>query len=192
MCIRDRPEHSSERSEHSSERSERSSERSERSSERSERSRKSSRRSGENKDSRKSRGERISTKREATIGNRLRSIRNRIRNSRGFGSGVLGSKAELIMIGAGILLAIPLLHFLLWWTIGVDPLGLAKPTGRIIPFLVPSSMRAEEEPEPVKPRSRAIDPIIDRRTTPDSITRDADGKLPRPKLDPSTIHSEDF
>jgi len=137
------------------------------------------------------RGERGSSQREATIGNRLRSIRNRLKGSRNFGTGKVGSKVELIMIGIGLLLAIPLLHVLLWWTISVDPLGLSKPTSRIMPFLVPSSMRAPVETETVEPRSRAQETIIERRT-PDTITRGEDGQLPKPKLDPSSIHSGDF
>lgn len=193
--VEQRSEHSRESSDHNGEHKEsrRSSSRGERGS--SSRGERGSSSRGERKSS--SRGERGSStrgssKREATIGNRWRSMKNRLKGSRNFGAGRLGSKAELIMIGIGLMLAIPLLHLLLWWMAGVDPLGLSKPTARIMPFLVPSSMRAPVETETVdEPRSRAQEPIIERRTQA-TITRDEDGKLPKPKLDPSSIHSDNF
>lgn len=159
-----------------------------------ERSEEDSRRSRKHKESRSkssSRNDGPAMKREETFGNWYRSLRNRIKTSRNFKSGTIGSKLELILIGIGLLLAIPILHLLLWWLMGIDPLGLAKPTSRMIPFLVPSSMRAIEEPEVIAPKPRAKDPIIERSPT-ETITRDPDGKLPKPKFDPSSIHSDDF
>jgi hypothetical protein len=100
---------------------------------------------------------------------------------------------QAIMVGVGALLAFPVLHLMLWWFIGVDPFGLARPTSAIFPFFVPHEL------------SRTVDK--DAETTPpvaDDTTRDSsefnrrfedsirDGKLPTPRIDPSSIHTDDY
>ena len=135
-------------------------------------------------------------KREKTFGNWLRSLQSqtkqRIQNFRSFGVGKPDSRFEFVMIGLGVLMAIPLLHVLLWWFAGIDPFSLAKPASRIAPFIVPNAMRAAEEPveeeEPAATRNYRETKVPEFQP-PERIKRDSSGKLPKPKIDPSSIHN---
>lgn len=99
------------------------------------------------------------------------------------------SKLEYIMIGIGALFAIPVLHMMMWWFVGVDPLGLAKPTSYVVPFVVPNELKAKTD------AGQELDdaPVLMKREpkvieSPESIFESKDGKLPRPKLDPDSVH----
>ncbi len=104
----------------------------------------------------------------------------------------LSSKWDLLMVVVGVFLAVPVVHLLLWWFIGVDPFGLARPTSYMIPFVVPAEMRPLEKEE-VETESRTV--LTDQSVSPlnssaNSSLQMIDGKLPTPKLDPSSVHSD--
>ncbi len=98
-------------------------------------------------------------------------------------------KLEYLLVGVGALAAIPILHLLMWWFVGIDPFGMARPTNRVVPFLVPNAMKpaVEEEskaPLLIRPKNNA--PI----KSSESAVPPKTGKLPRPNLDPSSVHAE--
>ena len=100
---------------------------------------------------------------------------------------------EYVMIGIGALLAIPVLHLVMWWFIGVDPIGLARPTSYVMPVLVPNELQAKAEPGQEDARG-----IMDSIDEEDQAIPEADfefelaedGKLPRPNLDPDSVRSD--
>ena len=106
------------------------------------------------------------------------------------------SKLEYIMIGIGMLLAIPMLHLVMWWFAGVDPLGLAKPTSYVVPFIVPNELQAkvgtDEVLETSASSSERDGTAATRAYQSSTELKMIDGKLPKPKLDPASVHSDDY
>ena len=105
----------------------------------------------------------------------------------------LNSKWDFLMVGVGVLLAVPVVHLMLWWFIGVDPFGLARPTSYMAPFAVPTSLRTvvEDDDEVAEDSSSAL--LTDRGVSPinssaNSALQMESGKLPTPKIDPSSVH----
>ena len=104
------------------------------------------------------------------------------------------SKWDVMMIIIGFLIAVPALHLIMWWFIGIDPLGLARPTSYIAPFMVPTEMKAEIEEEtdsisPTLTQENNSSPTFS--TSANTAIQLDDGKLPTPKLDPSSVHAGD-
>ena len=99
------------------------------------------------------------------------------------------------MIAIGILLAFPMLNLMLWWFGGVDPLGLTKPTNAVLPFIVPNEFK--EAPEVVQPElvnGDSNELPTPQRNSADGLysnskkdERAEDGRLPTPKIDPSSV-----
>ncbi len=54
---------------------------------------------------------------------------------------------EMIKIIFGGLIALPLAQLILWWGFQKDPLQLAEPISKVIPFIVPPKMKAKPEIE---------------------------------------------
>ena len=57
------------------------------------------------------------------------------------------TSTEVIKIIFGGLLALPLAQLILWWGFQKDPLQLAEPISKVIPFIVPQKMQAKPEIE---------------------------------------------
>ncbi len=103
------------------------------------------------------------------------------------------TRSEVLLVVIGALFAIPVLHLMMWWFVGIDPLGLAKPTSHVAPFFVPRELQAagseEIDMEPVQP-SKQVN--AEDRQFQQPATQTPDGKLPKPNLDPSSVHSGNF
>ena len=68
---------------------------------------------------------------------------------------------EMIKIVFGALLALPLAQLILWWGFQADPLNLAQPTSKIVAFIVPPTLRALPEVEPLEetePKNKDLPP----------------------------------
>lgn len=105
------------------------------------------------------------------------------------------SRSEYVMVGLGVLLALPILQLVMWWFIGIDPLGLARPTGSMVPFVVPNELRSPDASDGMdldtfEPSRRS--PINDAGVDLPSGQTGRDGRLPTPKLDPSTVRADEF
>ena len=151
-----------------------------------------SRSSSRKKSSSKSR----STKRTKTTHNSifglpsrlLRRLQNNLASDAQSGT----SGNDILMLVLGALIAIPLLHLLLWWSVGLDPFGLAKPTSRALPFMVPNSLKESNDSQlnlPVEPSQSIVDDEGFFESNPS--TKSPDGKLPKPNLDPSSVHIDE-
>ena len=103
------------------------------------------------------------------------------------------SHSEVLLVAIGAMFAIPVLQLMMWWFIGIDPLGLAKPTSHVAPFFVPRELRTtgsvEIDIEPVEPSKQSN---VEDRQFQQPVSRTPDGKLPKPRLDPSSVHSGNF
>lgn len=73
---------------------------------------------------------------------------------------------EAAKIGLGGLLALPVAQLMVWWFVGVDPLGLARPVSQVLPMIVPDVLlepppKAVREPEdsPLNPPMESSDPL---------------------------------
>ena len=91
------------------------------------------------------------------------------------------------MVLFGAFFVLPLLQMMMWWIVGVDPLGLAPVVGNAVPAVVPNSLLDEEtedeaivaEQQQTKKKSQNIlDPNIPH-------------KLPTPNLDPDSIYIDE-
>lgn len=89
----------------------------------------------------------ISTQRFEKSGPSHQKSRSRSRRRSSFSEG--NRSLEIVKIVLGAFLALPVAQLIIWWGLGVDPLGLGPSVGRSFPSLVPKSMRAEEKPETV-------------------------------------------
>ena len=99
------------------------------------------------------------------------------------------SKWDLAMIGLGVFLAIPMIHLMLWWFIGVDPFGLARPTSYIAPYVVPNELRivVEENDDSIP---MTVNNSVPLNSNANSSLGMENGKLPTPKIDPSSVHND--
>ena len=53
--------------------------------------------------------------------------------------------AGVLKIIAGAFLALPIAYLIVMWVFGLDPLGFGKNVGESMPFVVPSSLRADDD-----------------------------------------------
>lgn len=108
-------------------------------------------------------------------------------NSKSRKSNQKHTSSKLPMVLFGIFFVLPLLQLMMWWIVGIDPLGIAPAIGRVVP-IVPSSLLDEESAEdeaaiaeqqkPKKKSHNILDPNIPH-------------KLPTPNLDPDSIYIDD-
>ena len=105
------------------------------------------------------------------------------------------SRGDIMMLSFGALIAIPLLHLMMWWFTGFDPLGLAKPVSRVAPFIVPNSLQDPNNQllaVPAEPSQQSLDNDAGFfESSPNASTRPVDGRLPKPNLDPSSVHVDE-
>ena len=55
---------------------------------------------------------------------------------------------EVVKIILGAMLAPPVAQLVIWWALGLDPLGFGPPTSKFVPPLVPAKFHAEKTEEP--------------------------------------------
>ena len=101
---------------------------------------------------------------------------------------------DILLVILGAMIAIPSLQLMLWWIFSADPLGMARPTSRILPFLVPRSLQAPLDPGtlgPVEPSKQTIidDSFFESSSRPS--TSSPDGILRKPSVDPASVHNDD-
>ena len=134
------------------------------------------------------------------LGNTILAIPRRFRrmfkNNLSSDSEKESTTGDMIMLALGAMIAIPMLHLVLWWLAGLDPLGLAKPTSRIVPFLVPRSLKTDTDATTTVPAEPSKQTILDEENFFESNVRSpaqptADGKLPKPNIDPASVHVDD-
>ena len=65
-----------------------------------------------------------------------------------------------MMVILGGCMSIPVAQLMVWWILGLDPLGVAADVARVIPIVVPSDLR-ESEPITKEPLSQ---PVLDKDT----------------------------
>jgi hypothetical protein len=52
---------------------------------------------------------------------------------------------EMVKVVIGAVMALPVAQLVIWWGLGLDPLGIGPSVGRIVPPLVPRAIRASAE-----------------------------------------------
>jgi hypothetical protein len=52
---------------------------------------------------------------------------------------------EMVKVVIGAVMALPVAQLIIWWGLGLDPLGIGPSVGRIVPPLVPRAIRASAE-----------------------------------------------
>ncbi|MEQ1905595.1 MAG: hypothetical protein ABL888_15505 [Pirellulaceae bacterium] len=52
---------------------------------------------------------------------------------------------EMVKVVIGAVMALPVAQLVIWWGLGLDPLGIGPSVGRIVPPLVPRAIRASTE-----------------------------------------------
>ena len=52
---------------------------------------------------------------------------------------------EVFKVVVGAVMALPVAQLIIWWGLGLDPLGIGPRVGRIVPPLVPRAIRANDE-----------------------------------------------
>lgn len=122
-----------------------------------------------------------------------RMLRKNVRNNLSSDAEVNSTRGDVIMLVLGAMIAIPLLHLVLWWLVGLDPLGLARPTAHVVPFIVPSSMRTVESVAPAisaEPSQQTLG-SSDSFFESSSSAQSGGGMLPKPKIDPASVHTDD-
>ena len=120
-----------------------------------------------------------------------RMLRKNVRNNLSSDAESDSTRGDIIMLVIGAMIAIPMLHLVLWWFVGLDPLGLAKPTAKVIPFIVPNSMRSETGESTIQIESQQSLVGDENFFESGSAVQSADGKLPKPSIDPSSVHADD-
>ena len=97
--------------------------------------------------------------RETTSESR-RSRDNAARSTRSRATKKRHPAVELMMVILGGCMSIPVAQLMVWWILGLDPLGVAADVARVIPIVVPSDLR-ESEPITKDPLSQ---PVLDKDT----------------------------
>ena len=98
-------------------------------------------------------------------------------------------------VGASML-AIPVAYLMLIWVFKADPFGVASPMSQVVPFAVPASMHAVDEPEvkpqaPVKVPSYLADEDDVKPFVPQPID-ESDDRIAVPDIDPDEVFGQEF
>lgn len=106
------------------------------------------------------------------------------------------STEDLFKIVAGSLLAIPIAYMMLIWVFKSDPFGVASPVSRVLPFAIPSSMHASDEPavraQPPADLPKYLEEDSELKPfVPEPIT-EGDDRIAVPNIDPDEVFGQEF
>ncbi len=122
---------------------------------------------------------------------KVRSHASRLKDSK-----VTRNKEDLLKIGAGCLLALPIAYMMLIWVFKADPFGVANPMSKVVPFAVPSSMRATEPAADTAETSADIPSYL---INEDEVkpfvpepNAETDDRIPITDIDPNEVFGHEF
>lgn len=106
------------------------------------------------------------------------------------------STEDLLKIGAGCLLAIPIAYMMLIWVFKADPFGVASPMSKTVPFAIPSSMHAAKEVEFKSEAAVDLPSYLSNEDdvkpfVPEPIT-EGDDRIAIPDIDPNEVFGQEF